>query len=46
MNRVLVVEEGDAWRDNSKLFNINFLVASRISATATLASADPARALR
>ena len=39
------VGEGDTCRNISKMFNINFPVASRISATATLASADPARAL-
>ena len=39
------VGQGDTCRYISKMFNINFPVASRISATATLASADPARAL-
>ena len=42
---IQVVGEGDTSRESSKLFNINFPVASRIPATATLASADPARAL-
>ncbi len=42
---IQVIGEGDTFRESSKLLNINFPVASRISATATLASADPARAL-